>query len=95
MPKKQTPKLKIFSPKAIGLTPTSDKNVWELYRTDKKDNRTKLVAWFAYLDFMTPPHWLAYTVSYHEGNRKVDSLVYQGNIPTNHFAKQLIKNITL
>lgn len=80
-----------FNPLQLGFVEIQRgyKNViYKLY-----DKKNQLIGWIVYYDFSQPSYWLAYKEIHHDNSDSTSSLVFQGNIPNNAFAKQLFKNI--
>lgn len=85
-------KSKKFSPTAIGLK--RKKIGYNDFIYEKYDKDKRLLGWITYFDYLNPQHWVAYKKIYFpDSTAPMDSMVYMGQISSNAFAKQLLKNI--
>lgn len=72
------------------MTP-QNRGSFELWKSVRGEKRPVLQ--FTYYAFGDPPHWLVYRVTHHLSGTSSHTLVYQGQIPNDAFARQLIKNV--
>lgn len=84
-----------FNPIAVGFTKVERGYQDEIYvRYEIADGKKRIKDWIVYPYWFLPRLWWAYKVKYHaDGSGSTESMVFQGKIPNNSFAKQLFKNI--